>query len=153
KGYVFFEEQSYPWAYVYRDYVIRSFNEDKPYDRFVLEQLAADQLDRKNDPRTLAAMGYLTVGSHFMGNIHDIIDDRIDVVARGLMGLTVTCARCHDHKYDPIPTADYYSLYGVFRSSVEPLVPPLVQLPPETPEYWRFTAELSLRQQRLDDFV
>jgi hypothetical protein len=153
KGYVFFEEQSYPWAYTYRDYVIQSLNEDKPYDQFVVEQLAADQLDRHGDDRSLAAMGYLTVGSHFMGNVHDIIDDRIDVVTRGLMGLTVTCARCHDHKYDPIPTADYYSLYGVFRSTVEPLVPPLFSPPPETAGYARFTAELSLRQQKLDDFV
>ncbi len=157
KGYVFFEESSYPWAYTYRDYVIRSFNEDRPYDQFVMEQLAADQLDRQGQDTSLAAMGYLTVGSHFMGNVHDIVDDRIDVVTRGLMGLTVTCARCHDHKYDPIPTADYYSLYGVFRSTIEPLVPPLVppliSSPAETPEYRRFTIELSLRQQKLDDFI
>ena len=65
-------------------------------------------------------MGYLTLGRRFLNNRHDIIDDRIDVVTRGLMALTVTCARCHDHKYDPIPTADYYSLYGVFASSDEP---------------------------------
>ena len=65
-------------------------------------------------------MGFLTLGRRFLNNRHDIIDDRIDVVTRGFMGLTVTCARCHDHKYDPIPTADYYSLYGVFASSKEP---------------------------------
>ena len=59
----------------------------------------------------------LTAGGHFMNNTHDIIDDRIDVVTRGLMGLTVTCARCHDHKYDPIPAADYYALYGIFDST------------------------------------
>jgi len=153
KGYVFFEEQSYPWAYTYRDYVIRAFNEDLPYDQFILEQLAADLLERRGDDRSLAAMGYLTVGSHFMGNVHDIIDDRIDVVTRGLMGLTVTCARCHDHKYDPVPTADYYSLYGVFRSSVEPLVPPVLTPPKATPEYARFSIELSVRQQNLDDLV
>lgn len=153
KGYVFFEERSYPWAYTYRDYVIRSLNEDKPYDRFLLEQIAADQLDDRRDDSALAALGYLTVGSHFMGNVHDIIDDRIDVVSRGLMGLTVTCARCHDHKYDPIPTADYYSLYGVFRSTTEPLVLPLFASPADTPEYRRFTIELSVRQQNLDDFI
>lgn len=65
-------------------------------------------------------MGFLTLGRRFLNNPHDIIDDRIDVVTRGLMALTVSCARCHDHKYDPIPTADYYSLYGVFASSEEP---------------------------------
>src|SRR5688500_3058829 len=65
-------------------------------------------------------MGFLTLGRRFLNNIHDIIDDRIDVVTRGTMGLTVSCARCHDHKFEPIPTADYYSLYGVFASSVEP---------------------------------
>lgn len=153
KGYVFFEEKSYPWAFTFRDYVIRSLNEDKPYDRFLLEQIAADQLDDRTDASSLAGLGFLTVGGHFMGNVHDVVDDRIDVVTRGLMGLTVTCARCHDHKYDPIPTADYYSLYGVFRSSVEPLVPPLFEPPIDSPEYRRFTAELSIRQQSLNDFV
>ena len=152
KGYVFFEEKEYPWAYTYRNYVIQSLNEDKPYDRFLQEQIAADQLEDRTDA-ALAGLGYLTVGGHFMGNVHDIVDDRIDVVTRGLMGLTVTCARCHDHKYDPIPTADYYSLYGVFRSSTEPLVLPLFATPQDTPEYRRFTAELSVRQQHLDDFV
>ena len=68
----------------------------------------------------------MTLGRRFTGNKHDVIDDRIDVVTRGLQGLTVTCARCHDHKYDPIPTADYYSLYGVFASSEDPAVPPSV---------------------------
>ncbi|MBS0203424.1 MAG: PSD1 domain-containing protein [Planctomycetes bacterium] len=152
KGYVFFEEKSYPWAYTYRDYVIQSLNEDKPYYRFLLEQIAADQLENHTDA-SLAGLGFLTVGGHFMGNVHDIVDDRIDVVTRGVMGLTVTCARCHDHKYDPIPTADYYSLYGVFRSSTEPLVLPLFSTPQDTPAYRRFTAELSVRQQNLDDFV
>lgn len=153
KGYVFFEEKSYPWAYTYRDYVIDALNEDKPYDRFLVEQIAADQLDDRQDESALAGLGFLTVGGHFMGNIHDIVDDRIDVVTRGVMGLTVTCARCHDHKYDPIPTRDYYALYGVFRSSTEPLVLPLFKTPDDRPEYRRFTAELSVRQQNLDDFI
>ena len=117
KGYVFFEDQSFPWAYTYRDYVVDAFNRDLPYDQFVRQQLAADQLDLGSDRRPLAAMGFLTLGGHFMNNIHDIVDDRIDVVSRGLLGLTVTCSRCHDHKYDPISQADYYSLYGVFASS------------------------------------
>jgi hypothetical protein len=126
KGYVFQSDRSYPFAYTYRDYLVRSFNEDLPYDRFIKEQLAADLLDLGDDKRALAALGYLTLGRRFLNNQHDIIDDRIDVVSRGLMGLTVTCARCHAHKYDPIPTEDYYSLYGVFASTQEPNEKPLL---------------------------
>src|SRR5581483_10856288 len=105
----------YPYAWTYRDYVVRAFNEDKPYNRFILEQIAADKLNAP-DRSTLAAMGFLTVGEHFNDNINDIINDRIDVVTKGTLGLTVTCARCHDHKFDPIPTKDYYSLHGIFAS-------------------------------------
>ncbi|MDA1051820.1 MAG: PSD1 and planctomycete cytochrome C domain-containing protein [Planctomycetota bacterium] len=153
KGYVFFEDKKYPWAYTYRDYVIRALNDDVPYDRFVREQLAADQLDLGADKRPLTAMGFLTLGGHFMNNTHDIMDDRIDVVTRGLMGLTVTCARCHDHKYDPVSQADYYSLYGVFRSSFEPTVPPLFETPPASDEYRVFAEELTTREKALVDFV
>ncbi|MHC5540320.1 DUF1549 domain-containing protein, partial [Singulisphaera rosea] len=127
KGYVFTEERRYPFSYTYRDYVIRSFNEDKPYNQFLLEQVAADLLPPGGDPNALAALGFLTVGRRFLNDGNDIIDDRIDVVTRGLLGLTVTCARCHDHKYDPIPTDDYYSLHGVFASSVEPGELPLLK--------------------------
>jgi mono/diheme cytochrome c family protein len=141
KGYVFTEDRNYPYAYTYRDYVIRSFNEDKPFDRFVVEQLAADKLPLGDDKRPLAAMGFLTVGRRFSNNIHDITDDRIDVVTRGLMGLTVTCARCHDHKFDPIPAADYYSLYGVFASSQEPKDLPQIGEPENAKEYEKFQAE------------
>ena len=116
KGYVFTEDRNYKHAYSYRDWVIGSFNGDRPYDEFIVAQLAADQIE---DPKSKPAMGFLTLGRRFLKNPHDIIDDRIDVVTRGLMGLTVACARCHDHKYDPIPTADYYALYGVFASSEE----------------------------------
>jgi hypothetical protein len=150
---VFFEEQSYPWAYTYRDWVIRALNDDLPYDQFVIQQLAADQLPLGPDKRPLAALGFLTIGGHFMNNVHDIFDDRIDVVSRGLLGLTVTCARCHDHKYDPIPQADYYSLYGVFRSSSEPTIPPSFQNVPETEEYEFYDLELAIRQKRLDRFL
>lgn len=115
-----------PFAYTYRDYVIRSFNEDKPFDDFIREQLAADQLDLPADSPSKAAMGYLTLGRMFDNNIHDVIDDQVDVVTRGMLGLTASCARCHDHKFDPIPTADYYSLYGVFASSQEPLERPRI---------------------------
>jgi hypothetical protein len=152
KGYVFFEGKEYPWAWTYRDYVIDAFNRDVPFDRFILEQLAADQLDSK-DPKTLAALGFLTVGGHFMNNTHDIIDDRIDTVTRGFLGLTVSCARCHDHKFDPVPAADYYSLYGVFRSSTEPMIPPLWGKAPDTGEHLLYDAELKVREKKLVDFV
>ncbi len=152
KGYVFFEDANFPWAWTYRDYVIRAFNEDRPYDRFLLEQLAADRLPHGGDNRPLAALGFLTLGARLMNNQHDILDDRIDVVTRGLMGLTVGCARCHDHKYDPIPTRDYYSLYGVFASCAEPEVPPVVEQPPRTREYIAFDRELKARQGKLVEF-
>jgi len=138
----------FPFSYTYRDYVITSLNNDLPYDRFVLEQIAADQLDPAGDSETLAALGLLTVGRQFR-NAHDTIDDRIDVVTRGLMGLNVTCARCHDHKFDAIPTEDYYSLYAVFAGSQPPENLPLVGSPQDTPEYREFQRELDrLRQVR-----
>ena len=120
RGYVFTEERRFPYSYTYRDYVIRSFNEDLPYDQFIVQQLAADRLPLGDDKRPLAALGYLTLGRRFLNVQADIIDDRIDVTMRGFQALTVGCARCHDHKFDPIPTRDYYSLYGVFASSAEP---------------------------------
>ncbi|MEZ6047229.1 MAG: DUF1549 and DUF1553 domain-containing protein [Planctomycetaceae bacterium] len=120
KGYVFFERPEFHGAYTYRDYVIQSFNEDKPYAQFVKEQLAADQLPDVS-PSMQAALGFITLGPHFKNDIHDIMADRIDAVTRGFLGLTVGCARCHDHKYDPISMEDYYSFYGVFRNSIEPI--------------------------------
>jgi len=152
KGYVFFEDKKYPWAYAYRDYVVESINADKPYDDFIREQIAADQLELA-DRSSLRAMGFLTVGAHFMNNTHDIIDDRIDVIMRGLLGLTVTCARCHDHKYDPISQEDYYSLYGVFRSSQEPLLPPLFDEPDDSDAYRTFDEGMQQRLGKLHEFV
>jgi hypothetical protein len=153
KGYVFNEERRYPYAYTYRDYVIRSFNEDRPYDRFILEQLAADRLENAGDRQALAAMGYLTLGRRFLNNIHDIIDDRIDVTMRGLQGLTVGCARCHDHKFDPIPSRDYYSLYGIFASSVEPKDLPLIAPPEHTSALAAFEKELKVREGAVQEYL
>jgi hypothetical protein len=152
KGYVFVEERRFPYSYTYRDYVIRAFNEDLPFNEFLVHQIAADHLDLGEDKRPLAAMGFLTLGRRFLNNQHDIIDDRIDVVTRGTMGLTVTCARCHDHKYDPVSIQDYYSLYGVFASSTEPSERPLLganSLPPAYPEY---RAEKEKRDAELKTF-
>lgn len=152
KGYVFFQDTNYPWAHTYRDYVIRAFNEDLPYDQFILHQLAADKLPLGADQRPLAAMGFLTIGGRFMNNVQDTLDDRIDVVTRGLLGLTVTCARCHDHKFDPIPTKEYYSLYGVFAGSIEPEVPPLFEPAPTTAAYAAFQKELATKEKKLEEF-
>ena len=116
-----------PFAYTYRDYVIRSFNDDKPFDRFVVEQIAADQITSDPHSPDLAALGFLTLGRIFDRNRHDQIDDQIDTMARGFLGLTVACARCHDHKFDPIPTSDYYALYGVFANTTEPIERPRIE--------------------------
>lgn len=126
KGYVFTEDVTYHNAYTYRDWVIRSVNEDLPYNQFLIQQLAADLLQTGDDRRPLAALGFLTVGRRFLNDQVLINDDRIDVTTRGLMGLTVACARCHDHKFDPVPAQDYYSLYGVFMNSHEPNPPPAI---------------------------
>ena len=145
-------DRVYPYAYAYRDWVVRAFNEDLPYDRFLLDQLAADQVVSGTDNRDLAAMGFLTVGRRFLNNTHDVIDDRIDVVSRGMMGLTVGCARCHDHKYDPIPIKDYYSLYGVFASSDEPEELPMLQPSPGGPDREAFEKELKKLHEERDKF-
>jgi mono/diheme cytochrome c family protein len=153
KGYVFVSERRYPFAYTYRNYVIESLNEDKPYDQFVREQIAADRWANPGDKKALAALGFLTVGRRFLNNGPDIIDDRIDVVTRGLLGLTVSCARCHDHKYDPISTEDYYALYGVFNSSAEPDDRPTIGESESEEEFAKYQRALSQRQLEIDQFI
>jgi hypothetical protein len=154
KGYVFVDERRYPFAYTYRDWVIRAFNEDLPYDQFLVRQIAADRLPTDaDDNRDLAALGFLTVGRRFLNDQNDIIDDRIDVVTRGLMGLTVACARCHDHKYDPIPTADYYSLYGVFASSLEPAELPEIRPSGPRPGFEDYLAQGRRRKAEVDAYL
>ncbi len=126
KGYTFEEDRNYPNAYTYRNWVINALNRDLPYDQFVIQQIAADRLPEVangDDKTPLAAMGFLTLGRRFLNSVPDIIDDRIDVTMRGFQAFTVSCARCHDHKFDPIPTQDYYSLYGIFDSSREDTLP------------------------------
>ena len=120
------ENLSYANAFHYRDYVIRAFNSDKPFDRFVQEQIAGDLL-----PASVAgpgldrfiATGFLAVGAKMLAEDDpvkmqmDIIDEQLNVLCQAFMGLTMGCARCHDHKFDPIPTKDYYSLAGIFKST------------------------------------
>lgn len=116
----------YPYAWRYRDYVIDSFNDDTPYDRFIKEQIAGDLLPVKSDEQwqeNLIATGFLAIGLKHQDQknprqfISDMVDEQIDTMTQAVLGLTVACARCHDHKYDPIPTADYYALAGIFQST------------------------------------
>ncbi len=117
---------NYPYAWRYRDYVIESFNEDKPYDRFIVEQLAGDLLpakDQRERDTLLIATGFLAIGPKGLNETRpkylkwQFVDDQIDATARGFLGLTIGCARCHDHKFDPIPTRDYHALAGIFAST------------------------------------
>jgi hypothetical protein len=152
KGYVFEEERRYAYSHTYRDWVVAAFNRDLPYDQFVVQQIAGDKVASDTDKSPLAAMGFLTLGRRFLNNPPDIIDDRIDVTTRGFMGLTVQCARCHDHKYDPIPTADYYSLYGVFSNSREPEEKPLLGPNPDPVKSAQYAEELGKRRKELSDY-
>ncbi|MBT7923667.1 MAG: DUF1553 domain-containing protein [Opitutae bacterium] len=117
---------TYPHAWRYRDYVIKSFNEDKPYDLFIKEQVAGDLMvsdDPKQEAERLVATGFLAMGPKSLNQkdkrifTMDVVDEQIDVATRATLGLSVACARCHDHKSDPIPTEDYYALAGMFRST------------------------------------
>jgi mono/diheme cytochrome c family protein len=126
-----FQARKYPNGYRYRDWLIRAFNEDMPYDRFIKEQIAGDLLGEPGLRERLPALGFFALGPVYYGDPKklDQLDDRIDTLTRGFLGLTVACARCHDHKFDPIPTKDYYALAGVFASTEYdefPLVPPAV---------------------------
>lgn len=142
----------FPFSYTYRDYVIAAFNADLPYNKFILQQLAADQLDlAPNDP-ALAALGFLTVGMQFR-SVHDLIDDQIDVITRGLMGVTVACARCHDHKFDEIPTTDYYALYATLASSKSPEELPVLGEPPLSDALYDYQTGLEQRQTIYHDFA
>jgi hypothetical protein len=150
KGYVYArEERFFVHAPAYRDWVVQAFNDDMPYDKFLLLQLAADQV-APDERASWAAMGYLTLGRRFLGVTHDIIDDQIDAVSRGMLGLTVACARCHDHKYDPIPTEDYYSLYGVFRNCTERMMP-IAESTATGEARAAFEQELNKRQQAFQE--
>ncbi|HEX7379331.1 MAG TPA: PSD1 and planctomycete cytochrome C domain-containing protein [Pirellulales bacterium] len=140
-----FQARLYPNGYRYRDWVVEALNRDLPYDRFVIEQIAGDLVDDAPGERRgaeeehrarLPALGFFALGPvYYADNAckskakFDEYDDRIDTLARGFLGLTVACARCHDHKFDPISTRDYYALAGVIASSEyceAPLAPPEV---------------------------
>jgi cytochrome c553 len=116
----------YPYAWKYRDWVYDAVAADKPYDQFIREQIAGDLLPAKNEAQRnemLTATGFLALGPRSLNNrnneqyLMDQADEQLDVATRGVMALSVACARCHDHKFDPIPTTDYYAMAGIFRST------------------------------------
>ena len=115
------ENLAYGNAWRYRDYVVRAFNQDKPFDQFLIEQVAGDLLPHNDD--ALAATGFLALGAHVLAEPDmqklemDIIDEQIDTVGKAFMGMTLGCARCHDHKFDPIRQEDYYAMAAIFRST------------------------------------
>jgi hypothetical protein len=114
-----FEARKYPQGFRYRDWLVEALNADMPYDEFLRQQIAADLIDGPDKLERLPALGFFALGPVYYGDKQqlDQIDDRIDTLCRGMLGLTVACARCHDHKFDPIPTRDYYALAGVFAST------------------------------------
>ena len=116
------EDHMYPHAWRYRDYVVKAFNHDKPFDRFVQEQIAGDLLDPKN-PDAIVATGFLALGPKPLAQqdrvqmVYDVIDEQIDVTSKAILGITMACARCHDHKFDPILTRDYYSMAAIYANT------------------------------------
>lgn len=138
----------FPYAYTYRDWVVHALNADMPYDQFILQQLAADKLPT-NDPRNLAALGFVSLSRGGLNvNQHERLDDKIDVVSRGLLGLTVSCARCHNHKFDPIPTKDYYALYTIFSNTHD--AKPLPLLDPAAVVGSDFEAETKAEEKKIE---
>ncbi len=139
RGYNFDQDNRYPFAYTYRDWLIRAFNEDVPYERFVKLQIAADHLTGQPDHPDLAALGFLTVGLRAGGV--ETIDDRVDVVTRGFLSSTVSCARCHDHKTDPISMRDYYSIYSILENTDEPEEKPVIGKAADEEAFKQYLAE------------
>lgn len=121
------EDHRYPYAWRYRDYVIEAFNKDLPYDQFVREQIAGDLLPAEHpgelNRRGIVATGFLALGAKALAQkdrtkmFYDVYDEQVDVVSRAFMGVTLACARCHDHKFDPLLTKDYYSMIAIFANT------------------------------------
>lgn len=153
RGYNFVSDSVYHHAYNYRDWVIQAINDDMPYNDFVKYQLAADVMPMGDDHRNLAALGFLTLGRRFLNDIVLITDDRIDTIGRGLMGLSIACARCHNHKFDPIIAKDYYALYGILASVREP-DPPAIISPKEVREpYEAYLKRLTGAERERDETI
>ena len=145
-------ETRYLHSHTYRDWVIKSFNEDMPFDKFAKLQIAADRIVKDDERQHLAALGFITLGPRLNNNADDLIDDRIDVVMKGFLALSVTCARCHDHKFDPIPTKDYYAMHGVFASSTEPREGVELPVSKDTPQFKEYQKALTEAEDALKKF-
>jgi hypothetical protein len=135
-------EEPYPNAFRYRDWVVRAFNDDLPYDKFVIAQIAGDQMPEPE--KYQAGLGFYALSPEFQ-------DDRVDATTRGFLALTVACAQCHDHKYDPIPTKDYYSLLGIFANTHLDETPLASK---EAVDGWRAEkAKLDAKERELKSFI
>jgi hypothetical protein len=153
-----FKARKYPRGYLYRDWVVKSFNDDLPYNQFLVHQIAGDLLPESNKHKRLAALGLFALGPvYYAENVEkskaqaDEWDDRIDTLMRGVLGLTVSCARCHDHKYDPLTVQDYYGLAGVFASTKyqeRPIASPEIQAKREAAD-----TEARLQQVAIDRYL
>lgn len=153
-----FQARNYPNGFRYRDWVVNAMNRDLPYNRFITEQIAGDLLTDGEVTERLPALGFFALGPVYYADAGcaakaaaDELDDRVDTLARGLLGLTIACARCHDHKFDPIPQRDYYSLAGIFSSSAyreAPLVPQAV-----VTEYQAAQQRIKEQQEAFDKFL
>ncbi len=156
------ESRAFPNAWHFRNYIIESFNRDLPYDRMVAEHLAGDLLDfdDSGEYHPVVGTGFLALGTKILTQLDakkrvaDLVDEQINVFGRAMLGMTIACARCHDHKFDPIPTADYYALAGIFRSTTT-LVSygKWVESPAHTRQSWmasqRLGSKLDRRQTEL----
>jgi cytochrome c553 len=166
------EDYKNPHAWRYRDYVIQAFNRNLPYDQFLMEQLAGDMLPSEKPGEVnvdgIVATGFLALGPKMLSEqdkpkvFYDIVDEQIDVTSRAVMGLTIACARCHDHKFDPIPTKDYYSLASIFASTKQlsklegitsqlyfaPLVPKEV-----AESYEQYQKKIAAKKEAIDEIV
>ena len=152
-----FQARLFPQGYRYRDWVVKALNDDMPYDRFLTEQIAADLIDGPSEKKAdrLAALGFFGLGAaYYSGSptaVADERDDKLDTLCRAMLGLTVACARCHDHKFDPIPTTDYYALAGVVASTVYKEYPDAPAA--EVEAYDKADAAIKARTKEIADFV
>jgi mono/diheme cytochrome c family protein len=138
------EDSPYPNAWRYRDWVVQAFNEDMPYDLLLKAQIAGDVIDSKNKEKLIGGLGFFSLSPEQQ-------DDRVDAFSRGMLGITVACAQCHDHKFDPIPTKDYYSILGVFRNTRLDQYP--LASAEVVAEHKRRRTELEAQDKRLKEFL
>lgn len=154
------ESRPFPNAWHFRNYIIESFNRDLPYDRMVAEHLAGDLLDfdDSGEYHPVVGTGFLALGTKILTQldakkrIADLVDEQIDVFGRAMLGMTIACARCHDHKFDPIPTADYYALAGILRSTTTLITyGKWVERPAHTRQSWMASQRLGPKLSPLQD--